>query len=117
MVVVEPPADDTPVVVVVGGGAVVVVVFFFWVVVVEADGAVVVVVRGGCPVVASEGRLHPVEVLHEPRAEGQPWPVATARAVTRLLDRTPGDLLVFLPGIGDIRRAQRRAAEAEPRPG
>src|SRR5208283_469403 len=34
----------------------------------------------------------------------QPWPAATASAVERLLDRTEGDLLVFLPGLFEIRQ-------------
>src|SRR5213078_4390272 len=34
-------------------------------------------------------------------------PTAAARAVARLLDRTPGDLLVFLPGLAEIRHAAR----------
>ncbi len=63
---------------------------------------------GGCPIIASEGRLHPVEVLYEPRPEQRPWPVATARAVERLLDRTDGDLLVFLPGLYEIRQTARQ---------
>jgi len=56
-----------------------------------------------CPIVASEGRLHPVEVSYEPRPEGRPLPEAVAAAVGRLLDRTEGDVLVFLPGLAEIR--------------
>jgi ATP-dependent helicase HrpB len=59
---------------------------------------------GGCPIITSEGRLFPVEIVYEPKPDHQPWPVATARAVTRLLDRTDGDLLVFLPGLYEIRQ-------------
>ena len=59
---------------------------------------------GGCPVVVSEGRLHPVEIRYEPRTASQPWPAAVASAVERLLDRTEGDLLVFLPGLFEIRQ-------------
>jgi ATP-dependent helicase HrpB len=62
---------------------------------------------GGCPIVASEGRLFPVEIVQEPRPERQPWPLAVARATERALDRTPGDLLVFLPGLGEIRQTAR----------
>jgi ATP-dependent helicase HrpB len=71
----------------------------------------VAVYFGGCPVVASEGRLHPVEIAYEPRDGRQPWQVDVARAVGRLLRRTDGDLLVFLPGMGEIRQVAR---ELEP---
>lgn len=62
---------------------------------------------GGCPIVASEGGAYPVEIVHEARSEHQPWPLAVARAVERTLERTPGDLLVFLPGLQEIRQAAR----------
>ncbi|HND55948.1 MAG TPA: helicase-related protein, partial [Pirellulaceae bacterium] len=61
-----------------------------------------------CPTVVSLGRLHPVEIVYEPRSTHEPWPEATARAVSRLLDRTPGDLLVFLPGVGEIRQTAKQ---------
>jgi ATP-dependent helicase HrpB len=62
---------------------------------------------GGCPIIASEGRSFPVEIVHEPRSERQPWPLAVASAVERALERTPGDLLVFLPGLQEIRQIAR----------
>jgi ATP-dependent helicase HrpB len=62
---------------------------------------------GGCPVVEGEGRLHPVDIVYEPRPERTPWPAAAARAAERLLDRTDGDLLVFLPGLQEIRQTAR----------
>jgi ATP-dependent helicase HrpB len=61
-----------------------------------------------CPIVTGEGRLYPVEVLHEPRPDQQPWSVAVAQAVGRLLDRTAGDILVFLPGLNEIRQTARQ---------
>ena len=63
---------------------------------------------GGCPVVASEGRLYPFEITYEPRPQQQPWPVAVAAAVERTLDRTRGDLLAFLPGMQEIRQTAHR---------
>jgi ATP-dependent helicase HrpB len=63
---------------------------------------------GNCPVVASEGRLYPVEIVYEPRSVQQLWPAATAQAVARFLDRTDGDLLVFLPGLQEIRQTARQ---------
>ncbi len=62
---------------------------------------------GRCPVIASEGRAFPVEIVHEARSEQQPWPLAVARAVERTLERTSGDLLVFLPGLQEIRQTAR----------
>jgi ATP-dependent helicase HrpB len=62
---------------------------------------------GGCPLVTSEGRLHPVETRYEPRTPDQSWPAAVAAAVERLLKRTDGDVLAFLPGMGEIRAAER----------
>jgi ATP-dependent helicase HrpB len=62
---------------------------------------------GGCPVVVSEGRLYRVDIAYEPRPPHRPWPAAAAAAAERLLDRTPGDLLVFLPGLAEIRQAMR----------
>jgi ATP-dependent helicase HrpB len=72
------------------------------------DTAAVSTYLGGCPVVTGEGRLFPVEVRYEPPPEHQPWPLAAARAAERLLDRADGDLLVFLPGLGEIRQTARQ---------
>jgi ATP-dependent helicase HrpB len=60
---------------------------------------------GGAPVIESRGRLHPVEILYIDRPDDRPLPAQAASGVRRLLDATPGDLLVFLPGVGEIQRA------------
>ena len=62
---------------------------------------------GNCPIVTSEGRLHPVEIAYEPRSLHDPWPISAARGIERLLDRTAGDILCFLPGMQEIRQAAR----------
>lgn len=62
---------------------------------------------GGCPVVTSEGRLFPVDLIYQPKPNEQSWPLAAAAGVRRLLDRTDGDVLVFLPGMGEIRQTAR----------
>jgi ATP-dependent helicase HrpB len=62
----------------------------------------------GCPIIASEGRQFPVDILYEPRPLQQPWPAAVAGAAQRLLDRTDGDLLAFLPGLHEIRQTARQ---------
>jgi ATP-dependent helicase HrpB len=58
---------------------------------------------GNCPVIASEGRLHPIDITYDAKPTQQPWPAAVAGAVEYMLSRTPGDLLVFLPGLQEIR--------------
>src|SRR5262249_39357283 len=63
---------------------------------------------GDCPIIASEGRLHPVEILYEPRSGQRPSPVAVARAVERLLERTNRDLLVFLPRLPEVPQTARQ---------
>src|SRR5262245_20156634 len=66
---------------------------------------------GDCPVVTSEGQSFPVLVRYEPKCDEDRWPLAIARAVARILDETPGDVLAFLPGVGEIRAAAEDLAE------
>lgn len=65
-----------------------------------------------CPIVASEGRQYPVDIRYEPKPQDQHWPLAAARAVECLLDRTPGGLLVFLPGLHEIRQTAKHLERA-----
>jgi len=66
---------------------------------------------GDCPVVESAGRVFPVEVRYAANPEKRPIGALAASAVEQIVDRTPGDILVFLPGVGEIRQT---AAELEP---
>jgi ATP-dependent helicase HrpB len=59
---------------------------------------------GGCPTIESRGRLYPVEILHADRPDDRSLPGQIAAGVRRLLALTPGDLLAFLPGVGEIQR-------------
>jgi ATP-dependent helicase HrpB len=62
--------------------------------------------------VRSEGRTFEVAVEHLPNPDDRPMDRQVAGAVRRLLREEPdGDLLVFLPGAGEIRRAQTALAE------
>ncbi len=63
---------------------------------------------GDCPVVESRGRLHPVEIRYLEDVRRRTVAERTADAVEQTLDRTPGDVLVFLPGVGEIHQAARR---------
>ena len=63
------------------------------------------------PVVQSVGRTHPVEIRWRPRTRRDPLGPAVVRATQEAL-RGPGDVLVFLPGVGEIRGAERELATA-----
>lgn len=60
-----------------------------------------------CPTVESQGRLHSVQVTYQKHERAAPLHVEAARGVATALDATAGDLLVFLPGVGEIRRTAR----------
>ncbi|MEM8708499.1 MAG: VOC family protein, partial [Actinomycetota bacterium] len=58
------------------------------------------------PVVASPGRTYPIEVVWRPKKPRDPLAPAVVRAVREAL-KGPGDVLVFLPGVGEIRTCER----------
>lgn len=61
-----------------------------------------------CQTLTSEGRVFPVEIEHlphEPR-DVPPWELA-AEAVANNIERTDGDILVFMPGSYEIQRTMR----------
>jgi ATP-dependent helicase HrpB len=60
------------------------------------------------PVIESAGRMFPVDVRHAARdlASARDLPDAVARACRTALAEHDGDILAFLPGMGEIRRAQ-----------
>jgi len=66
---------------------------------------------GDCPIVRSEGRAFPVDVRYLGRAARDPLPQATAAILEKAVTTAEGDVLVFLPGVGEIHRT---ASEIEP---
>jgi ATP-dependent helicase HrpB len=56
------------------------------------------------PVLRAAGLMHPVDIEHLARAHDGPLEEAVRGALARLLEETPGDALVFLPGAAEIRR-------------
>jgi ATP-dependent helicase HrpB len=66
---------------------------------------------GDAPIVRVEGRSFPVEIHYRGTETGN-WGVALARAIEEAvaIDPTPGDILGFLPGVGEIQRAARELA-------
>ncbi|HKU60552.1 MAG TPA: ATP-dependent helicase HrpB [Gemmatimonadales bacterium] len=68
------------------------------------DGGPVASLLGGVPVLTSPGRAYPVETRYRPRHAGGRLEGEVAGAVRQVLIDESGDLLVFLPGAGEIRR-------------
>ncbi|HWB86156.1 MAG TPA: ATP-dependent helicase HrpB [Bryobacteraceae bacterium] len=70
------------------------------------DCAPVAEYLGGAPVVRSEGRMHPLEIEYTPYSAA-PLEEQVAAALERLAaGGLEGDVLVFLPGAVEIRKAQ-----------
>jgi ATP-dependent helicase HrpB len=65
-----------------------------------------------CPMLRSAGRRFEVEIAHLTRPDERPLATQVAAAVEGLLrDDLEGDVLVFLPGAMEIRRAQEACAD------
>jgi ATP-dependent helicase HrpB len=61
---------------------------------------------GDAPRLRSEGRVHPLAIEHEPTPDDRPLEKRVTSAVRRALElEAEGDVLVFLPGAAEIRRA------------
>src|ERR1700744_3477795 len=60
------------------------------------------------PIVESAGRMHAVKIRHAARdiAHLRELPEAMARAIRAALAEADGDILAFLPGMGEIRRTE-----------
>ena len=69
------------------------------------DGQAVARHLGDAPILTSEGKCFPIETIHLSRPEPRSYAQDVASAVTRAVAETAsGDVLVFLPGQGEIRR-------------
>ncbi len=63
---------------------------------------------GGAPVVESAGRMFPVDTRYLDREAAGRMEDVVAAAIRRALQEETGSLLVFLPGVGEIRRVEER---------
>ncbi|RUS45242.1 ATP-dependent helicase HrpB [Cohnella sp. AR92] len=67
----------------------------------------------GAPIVRSEGRMFPVETRYaSSKREGTIEAEAAAVVARALAEQAEGDVLVFLPGAGEIRRTEARLRAA-----
>lgn len=67
------------------------------------DAAPVSAYLGNAPVLISEGQMFPVEVRYSPHRDQRPVTEQAADAVASIINAgDPGDILVFMPGMGEI---------------
>ncbi len=66
---------------------------------------------GDAQLVQAEGRSHPVQTIHDPGPGDRSIAAEAVRGTMRALEEQAGDLLVFLPGVGEIRQAERLLRE------
>lgn len=88
------------------------------------EGEPLAALLGDAPIITSEGRSYPVETIylgngilsrgagHSPAHTAAALVERTVRAVRRALAEQDGDILVFLPGAGEIRRVEAALGEA-----
>jgi len=76
------------------------------------DAAPVAECLGGAPLVESRGRSYPVELRYLKSDPQERLPELAFNGVRRALSETEGDVLVFLPGAGEIRRCHRLLHDA-----
>ncbi|HTF04288.1 MAG TPA: ATP-dependent helicase HrpB [Bacteroidia bacterium] len=70
------------------------------------DTAALSALLGNAPVVSSEGRQFPITLNYTAENAARPLHANVTELVTRALTETKGDILVFLPGAGEIKRTQ-----------
>ncbi len=63
------------------------------------------------PVLTSAGHAFPVDISYLPASPQQRLTETAAAAIRRIVKETSGDLLVFLPGEGEIRRCQAQLSD------
>ncbi|MFO0705998.1 MAG: ATP-dependent helicase HrpB [Nitrospira sp.] len=68
---------------------------------------------GGAATLACEGRMFPVETRYVSEPASGHLDVAVTQIIRRSLSQDTGSLLVFLPGIADIRRVERKLLDAQ----
>jgi ATP-dependent helicase HrpB len=69
------------------------------------DGARFGALMGNAPIIESAGRMFPVETRYVGATPHVPLEIRAANVAVRALGEGPGDVLVFLPGVGEINRA------------
>ncbi|HEY3861177.1 MAG TPA: ATP-dependent helicase HrpB [Verrucomicrobiae bacterium] len=67
------------------------------------DAEPVAAYLSGCPILVSEGKTYPVEIRHIPLLDERPVSEQAADTVADIVRAgEPGDILIFMPGMGEI---------------
>jgi ATP-dependent helicase HrpB len=80
------------------------------------DAAPIAAYLDQCPILRSEGRIFSLSIRHLPYSP-DPVHIQVRRAVETLTTQLSGNILVFLPGIAEIRRAARECEATAQRAG
>jgi len=72
----------------------------------EAFARVIGTLDAPAPIITSQGRMFDVEIRYVPRQRNDRLEHVVASTVMRALREDEGDILIFLPGIGEINRAK-----------
>lgn len=75
------------------------------------DGAAVAKLLGDAPILTSRGRSFPVDIRYLARDPEGPLPQTVCDTVVSAIANDEGDVLAFLPGAWEIRRAQELLAQ------
>lgn len=75
---------------------------------IDADRLAANIDAGPVPVVSGDARTFPIDVRWMPQPRRTGIEVGVSTAVRQALDTVDGDVLVFLPGMGEIVRSKRR---------
>jgi ATP-dependent helicase HrpB len=83
------------------------------------DGAAVARLLGDAPILTSEGRSYPVDTRYRPTRspfarQRRAFAEDVLRAVLMVLREETGSVLVFLPGVGEIRQLEAALRSADP---
>ncbi|MFT9849493.1 ATP-dependent helicase HrpB [Aneurinibacillus sp. REN35] len=75
------------------------------------DAGPIASLLGDAPILVSEGKMYPVETRYISKRIDDRIEPAIVRTIGEALKRDVGDILVFLPGAGEIRRVERQLIE------
>lgn len=76
------------------------------------DGEKISERMGNAPIINSSGRQYPVTIIHAAPEKDDKLANSITQTIIKALREQKGDMLVFLPGTGEINRVEQQLAEA-----